>query len=252
VTNDAAGNPFWWGGVVPMLGFNPDLVAPTGGTTVDGSSLVGSGFPAGPGFTVTFSQAGSFAFYCAIHPRMRGMVKVLPASKPGQSAEQQAARAQKQIERQQQAVRELDEHVDSIPSTSSRVLVGPGTRHFTLLGFYPETVQAHVGETVRFRWDGENEVHTVTFGSQELIDQLRGSLFGPVFDPVGALPSEPPASGVPTLTQDTHGNGFLNSGLLPDNSPGDGPTWSVRFGQAGSYHFECLIHPTMRGDVVVS
>jgi plastocyanin len=133
------------------------------------------------------------------------------------------------------------------------VLVGRGTRGLTLLGFYPSQLHVHVGEVVRFVWAGENETHNVVFGSESLIDSLRGTLLsGPAVDPVGGLPSEPPGSGVPSLTQGTHGNGFLDSGLMPDASPGLGPSFSVRFAQAANYHFGCLIHASMNGDVTVS
>jgi plastocyanin len=80
IVDDAAGHPFWWSGAFPMLGFNPDVAAPTPGTTVDGTGLVGSGLPTAPSFVVTFTKAGSFAYYCAIHPRMRATVHVLPAA----------------------------------------------------------------------------------------------------------------------------------------------------------------------------
>ena len=35
--NDVAGSPFWFDGVVPNLGFNTQLLAPSGGSTYNGS-----------------------------------------------------------------------------------------------------------------------------------------------------------------------------------------------------------------------
>jgi plastocyanin len=252
LTNDAAGNPFWWGGAAPILGFNPDVAAPTASTTVDGTQLVGSGLPSGPTFTVTFAKAGSFAFYCALHPHQRGLVKVLPAKRSLPSPDAQAAKGQAQLAADQANAVALDAKVDARPPTSKTVLVGRGTKELSLLGFYPHELHAHVGQTVTFKWASENEVHNVVFGPQPLLDSLRASLFGAFVDPVGGLPSEPPGSGTPVLTPDLHGNGFLNSGLLPDSSPGWGPGFKVTFARAGTYHFECLIHDGMVGDVVVS
>ncbi len=252
LTNDAAGNPFWWSNAVPVLGFNPAVAAPSPTTTVDGTTLVGSGLPSGPTFTVTFAKAGSFAFYCALHPHQRGLVKVLARAHAVPSPDTQVAKGQSQLAADQTSALAADEKVDARPPTSKTVLVGRGNKELSLLGFYPEELHAHVGQTVNFRWASENEVHNVVFGSQSLLDSLRASLFGPFVDPVGGLPSEPPGSGTPVLTPDLHGNGFLNSGILPDNSPGWGPGFKVTFAQAGTYHFECLIHDTMRGDVIVS
>src|SRR3954451_23206331 len=67
---DAAGNPFWFSnaGLQKYL-VNPDYFLPSASTTADGSPAgnSGAGFSK---FTVTFSQLGTFKFFCAIHPKM--------------------------------------------------------------------------------------------------------------------------------------------------------------------------------------
>jgi plastocyanin len=162
------------------------------------------------------------------------------------------AKGQAQLAADQTRAAAVDAKVDARPPTSKTVLVGRGNKELSLLGFYPQELHAHVGQTVNFVWASENEVHNVVFGPQPLLDALRASLLGAFVDPVGGLPSEPPGSGTPMLTPDLHGNGFLNSGLIPDSSPGWGPGFKVTFARAGTYHFECLIHDGMVGDVVVS
>jgi len=252
-TDDAAGDPFWWGDSTPSLGFNPELAAPSASTTVDGDTLVSSGIPQSPTFTVTMAKAGMFSYVCGVHPHMRGLVKVLPAKKPVPDAAAQTAKGQAQLARDQADATALDEHLDTRPETSRQVFVSRGNRRFTLLEFYPQEVHVHAGQTVHFRWFAPNEVHTVTFGSEDLIASLRASLFaGPSVDPVGAFASEPPGSGVPTLTPDLHGNGFLNSGILPNETNGQQTTFTVKFTVPGTYNFACLIHETMNGEVVVS
>ena len=42
---DAAGSPFWFNNLVPNLGFNPALFAPSGGNTYNGSKACDSGLP---------------------------------------------------------------------------------------------------------------------------------------------------------------------------------------------------------------
>jgi plastocyanin len=49
-----------------------------------------------------------------------------------------------------------------------------------------------------------------------------------------------------------HGNGFWNSGVLDGSSATPLPNSSkVTFGAPGTYNFYCLIHPFMKGSVVV-
>ncbi len=43
-TNDPAGQPYWWGGTTPVLGLNPVVPGPSGGTRVTGARTVSSGF----------------------------------------------------------------------------------------------------------------------------------------------------------------------------------------------------------------
>src|SRR5664279_2674962 len=57
--NDAAGNPFWFNGKAPNVGFNAPLFKPSGGKVYSGAARVDSGLPLGPPkpFVVTFSKA---------------------------------------------------------------------------------------------------------------------------------------------------------------------------------------------------
>ena len=77
----------------------------------------------------------------------------------------------------------------------------------------------------------------------------------PVFDPLGVYPSEPPGTRSPIAYDGrNHGNGYLNSGLLyPQGTPARvGPApFRVRFTRAGTYAYECVIHPHMGGTIIV-
>src|SRR3954468_20039314 len=78
--NDAAGNPFWFNGQ-DKLGFTPALLTQNFGKKLSygGSKRVNSGLPLAnkpKPLTVKFKKAGSFTYYCDIHPGMKGRVTV--------------------------------------------------------------------------------------------------------------------------------------------------------------------------------
>jgi plastocyanin len=71
----------------PVLLFNPKIAFPSGGHTYDGTGFVNSGVlallaPPGstapPSFKLTFTKAGTYTYYCLIHPGMDGTITVTP------------------------------------------------------------------------------------------------------------------------------------------------------------------------------
>ena len=79
---DAAGAPFWFNGQ-PQLDFEPSLLDSKFGdrVTFDGRDRVNSGLPLGENprpFAVRFTRAGTYEYFCDVHPGMRGTVRVLP------------------------------------------------------------------------------------------------------------------------------------------------------------------------------
>ncbi len=103
------------------------------------------------------------------------------------------------------------------------VRAGAGEPGFAINEFLPEHLTVHVGETVRwsFPW---HEPHSVTFGIAES----------------GAPPSTPSPA--------THsGQPFLSSDL----TFGPGKSYDIRFTTAGTFAYNCYIHPGMVGTVTV-
>ena len=273
VTPDAAGNPFWWGDAVDALSFNGAIFAPTG-TTFDGTALVHSTPPPGPAplsFAVTFTQAGKFVLACEIHPFMRGTVKVVDEGVKVRRFEKQVKKGAHELRKDAKKAQKLDkklarnkQHGDNKHGRShghghkakapkkAVVRTGAGTKRFSLLRFYPADTTVKVGGSVTWKWTGFNEVHTVTFGPDDVLAGLAASLFaGPTLDPVGALPTEAPNT--PVMHSDlVHGNGLLGSGVVSD--PGHNPpnTWTVQFTTAGDFNYVCLIHEGMAGVVHVT
>ncbi len=109
------------------------------------------------------------------------------------------------------------------------------------LVFLPRTVRVPVGGTVRWQING---LHNIAFASGEpypdFIIPLPGESNVQV-NPLVAFPVQP----APTYD----GTGYFNSGLPPQ--PGQPFDWSLTFTKPGAYEYACLVHPNMKGYVVV-
>lgn len=260
--NDAAGAPFWFNGQ-NVLSFNPLLGASLFGkkATYNGSKRVGSGAFTGTGnpppFTVKFTKAGNFTYYCNIHHGMKGIVHVVPKGKPVPSRKTDAAAVKKMVARDLKAAKAASKA--TVPAGT--VDVGNSAPNgVSVYAFLPRTMTVSVGTTLTFRMTaGQTETHTATTGpgnpqSQptSYLGQIAASFDGPgPFDARGVYASDPvgtPASLTPTY----HGNGFWNSGALDASTATPfGSSNSVKFTAPGTYEFFCMIHPFMHGTVIV-
>lgn len=254
VTNDPAGAPYWWGGATPALGFNPKAVVPTKDTRVTGARTVSSGIPQGKkGFTVSFPKVGTFQIRCAVHPNMKGSIKVLPRQANAPSAAVLAARAAKQKAADVKAGAAFAKQGPAKAAKLGGVLIGNGNAAVEVFAFFPKATTVKAGSAVTFTMGGRNEIHTVTFGPSAFLTQLSKSFQGsPVFDPQATYPTDRP--GTPAaVTPAAHGNGFVNSGLLTDPGVPPGPhSFTFTFTTPGAYQYMCLIHPEMKGTVNVT
>lgn len=94
---------------------------------------------------------------------------------------------------------------------------------------FPAATFVHVGDSVTFTNASKHVPHTVTF--------MGGAAPGPDFQP--PVPSQPSGGSY-------DGQGLLNSGfILP------GQSYTVTFTQAGVYEYLCVLHPLMKGSIVV-
>jgi plastocyanin len=98
---DANGDPFWFTGKVPNVGFNPALLSGIFGTHVTyKNKRVESGLPLAPSpkpFTVRFAKKGKFTYYCDVHPGMKGVVVVKGKKAKIPTAKQDKKRLKKQL-----------------------------------------------------------------------------------------------------------------------------------------------------------
>jgi plastocyanin len=257
-TNDPAGQPYWWGGTTPLIQVNPAAAAPSGGTVVNGRTTVNSGIPNGnaPKFTVTFTKTGTYTVRCAVHPNMKGTVKVVARS--GDTAAKRLARAAREAAAQTATVKALIKKADA--ATGPVVAIGPGNRKAETFSFHPANRKVAPGTAVTFSMDKKgNEIHTVTFGPKAFVVGNVAKNFFPTspaslnLGSEGVYPSDPPPAGVPSLTPTSHGIGFLNSGILSDTGVVAGlpRTFTIAFPVAGTYQYYCIVHPEMTGTITV-
>lgn len=256
-TNDAAGAPYWWGGVTPQLSINPLVPGPAGGTKVTGAKTVSSGFlpDKNPTFTVSFPKTGTFQVRCLVHPNMRGSVTVVAKTGRTDGAAKLKARATREKKADRTAVNAAIKKTKS--AAANVVTISPGTNRGEAFGFFPAKKSVAVGSQVTFTMGGRNEIHTVSFGPAKFLAAVSKKTFqgnGLALDGEGVYPSDPPAAGPPPVTLTAHGNGFVSSGALRDRGvPGPEPTsFTVSFPQAGTFSYICLIHTEMQGTITVS
>lgn len=259
--NDAAGAPFWFNGL-DNYSFNPALLSTKYGKTITFNAKKGvqSGLPLAPKLkpmTVKFTKAGTFTYFCTVHAGMQGSVKVVKASKRIPSAKGHAAKVKAQVARDLKIAKALPK--SNVPA--GVVDVGVAGKHgVEFFGMSPAKVTIGVGQSLQFRMTkGSFEVHTATFGPGDpetepdsYLGQIAKSFEGaPTIDPRGIYPSEAPST-TATLNPLLHGNGFWNSGVM-DTVAGSAPPGNntVTFGAPGTYTYHCLIHPFMKGEVVV-
>ena len=252
--NDAAGTPFWFNGqtrlVLTALG-----ALPVKGKSYNGKKLVSSGVffgnGAAPPYTLKFTKKGSYAYYCTVHPGMKGTVKVVAKGKaiPTVKANKKAAKK----EYAAVAKRQIQDAKFAGPAGNA-VQAGNDTVASTIFRFFPATKSVPVGTTVTFSMPAKtSEIHTISFGPADYLQQQSDAFVDPatrVFNGIDAFPSDVPA--LPSPDGTNHGNGFVSTGVLDRDpatpSPGSA---AVTFNKAGTYSYICLIHSFMKGQIVV-
>ena len=262
---DPAGQPFWFNGQKQLIA-NPAAAFPTSGKSYDGTKARNSGAPETEKFSYTlkFPKTGTFTYYCTIHPGMKGQVKVVSKKSAIPSSADDKAAVATQLAA---TIKELKRNNRQKAPSGNVIDAGRDTLNTSLLHFFPDTKTVPVGSTIVFRMATKtNEIHTVTFGSPAVLgkggynEQLTQALLSPL---PGTGQNGPPVLGVPgplafpsdpgPLSFDgTQHGGFVNSGLLGSNlTPGLPTSTRVTFPTAGTYSFQCLVHPEMRATVTV-
>jgi len=185
-----------------------------------------------------------------VHPGMSGSVKVLPKSAaiPSARADRRA-----RVAEYAKAVKRSRRLAKLRPKTNN-VVAGHDSGNVSWFRFFPATRTIKAGQAVRFSISSKSEIHTMTFGPQPSTDlvMVQPQPNGPPrlqFNALMFLPSDPV---LPPYTRSNHGDGFMNTGIM-DSDPQSPPPSSVEvtFPTAGTYLYECTIHPGMEGTIKV-
>lgn len=255
----------------------------------DGSSVLNSGAPFfGPfDFTVEVEVAAGSTFYvvCIIHGAMMRMrVEVVgggaAASDPAYIEDANEAALTQDLDTANALHERFSGRASShISPDGTRVWdawAGVDSRHVVLYGFYPSRLRIDRGDTVQWHFDSLTyEDHTVTLPLSTGREIARNAPLA--CDPDGdggAGPDNPPDLEEPPFCSDPgqlefeiddrfvnpSGNGVFkgrdleNSGVLGANSFLGDANYELRFPKAspdGGFKYLCLIHPFMRGRVIV-
>lgn len=185
-----------------------------------------------PTFSVTFPEAGTYEYFCPIHPLMTATVNVVA----------EGGDVDTQADVDARAAAEYDANITSIKAVSAAVAarggaVTPrpdGTKLLEVIvgsiddagndgmQFYPDAANINVGDTIR--WITEVPTpHTVTFNIQD----------APPFDDPFALPRTP--------EETFGGQGFRNSGIMWTSDPST-VEYSLTFTTEGTYQYMCILH----------
>jgi plastocyanin len=257
---DAAGKPFFFNGQ-PLLFIGAQAAFPSGGPTYDGTTFANSGLPLGPSaskpFKLKFTKAGTFRYYCLVHPGMSGVVKVVAKGRkiPPVRAQELGALLQ------QGAATRLALRLAKVKPPANNVLAGNDKKGVAWQRFFPEKLTVKVGQTVKFTVSSLYEQHTVSFGPAAVLAKLQANFIEVLPSPGGApsilnnsiasYPSDVPGGPAVSYDGTNHGNGFANSGLL---GIGEGLSASAefKFTKAGVYNYVCLVHAGMKGTITVT
>jgi plastocyanin len=252
---DPAGADFWFNGQ-PSIGLNPAVAGPSGGKVFDGSEIVGSGLPGdGPPkpLKIKFPKKGTYTVLCALHPGMKAKVVVKGKRARIATKKQDAKRIKKQARAASKLAKKLVAG-QGVPSGTT-IKAGNDKKGIATLAFFPAKKTVKVGQKVTFTMSNKSsETHNVAFAPEAFAGELAQSFIGPAgLDPRTVYPSEPFTT--PLVVDGTsHGNGFVNTGMLDDVKATPLPkSNSVTFSKPGTYQYYCIVHGAeMKGSITVT
>ena len=176
----------------------------------------------------------NYTFVCILHPFMAGSVQVVDdaADRSDVTDIRDALKEDAAAEREKAEDFEAPE-LDMDGDTAT-LAAGFGDKITSVNRFSPAEIEVDAGTTVRWENKSPYEPHTVTFE--------------PAFE---GLPPEAFAPGGVKSGEDYTG-GFSNSGLFGAEGTPFAGEFALRFPQAGTYEYSCVLHPGMDGTVKVT
>jgi plastocyanin len=290
-TTAAEGNALGSGGPKVVLGpavFLNFGGAPTCGQTAathcvfDGSGPSDPGFAGGSPdwFLQVNAPAGSYTYFCHLHPGMRGKLEVVAnngaVQSQGQIDRQSAAqfrRAQREAVALYDEANQVDAQQENSGPTAYNVNVGVTSRdrHIAIHDMLPSNLSLKPGDIVRYHWQ-TNVIHTVEFAPVSPFGVDCETSYAPLNDPnvLPPCPSGAPEFNEPSaiapfeiigdpgsqvsgaLLTDTTDSGLIVGASYAPYYGGLGADhWSVKAGAIGAHQYFCAIHDWMTGTITV-
>ncbi|SEM63058.1 plastocyanin/azurin family copper-binding protein [Paenibacillus sp. OV219] len=180
-------------------------------------------------YSITFTKAGAYAYYCLIHPIMKGTVVVLPSGSLLPSKAEQAAVNNALIDDQTKVAADwktlngkvnYDKNKDG--TLTYKVLAGMGNTQVMVNAFLPGEVYINAGDTIQWLAGAPGEAHTA------VVNAPKGMQ---VFTEKGVNPDV-----VTPHSPVYDGKGFASAGVLMLNVPDFGsPSFKLTFTKPGTY-----------------
>ena len=213
----------------------PAAPVPYDGTGSITSGLIGTNFPSAPGTTpgpnayeVKFTKAGTYNYFCGIHPNMKATITVVDSGTVSTQAALDAT-----------GTADYTTALTALKAVAAGLAARPvavttragGASEYTLLvsgetdkgdvqQYFPPAANIKEGDSIVWK-NATHTPHSVTF------------LPPPAGDPFAAQPVKP-AGGYA-------GTGTASSGIIGIGFP-NGQGFDMTFTKAGSYPFICLLH----------
>jgi plastocyanin len=290
-TSAVEGNALGSGGPKVVLGpavFLNFGGAPTCGQTdktkcvFDGSGPSDPGFVSGSPdwFLQVNAPAGTYAYFCHLHPGMRGTLNVVPNNVAVQSQAQidrqsaaQFRRAQREAVALYDEANQVDAQQENSGPTVYNVNVGVTSRdrHIAIHDMLPSRLSLKPGDIVRYHWQ-TNVIHTVEFAPVSPFGVDCESSYAPLNDPnvLPPCPSGAPEFNEPSaiapfeiigdpgsqvsgafLTDTTDSGLIVGASYAPYYGGLGADHWSVKAGAIGAHPYFCAIHDWMTGTITV-
>jgi plastocyanin len=176
--------------------------------------------------------AGNYTYLCILHPLMSGAITVVEDESDRSEISDVRTAMKEDAAAEREKAEGFEEPEIDIDGDEATVTAGWGDEVTSVNRFGPAETEFDAGTTVHWEVDSPYEPHTVTFE--------------PSFE---GLPPEAFAPGG-VKSGDDYTGGFTNSGLIASGGPFEGD-FSLRFPQAGTYEYSCVLHPGMDGTIKV-
>jgi plastocyanin len=224
---------------------------------------------------------GEYAFFCFLHPGMRGTLNVVGRGAPTSTQKDIDARGLAQFQQDREQALQVERRLDRLDVRGEqpgertfvvRVGATAADNHVAIDEMLPNRkLDLQGGDRVRFLWPDPHNIHSVAFPANSLsLPDVYGWDCGSSFSnsrtgppPVCLEPGDTQPESIadpgtsPPGTSLTSPTAIVDSGLLFGTGYGVKPStqrWSIRTdaATAGTYLFQCTLHDAMQGQLNVN